>query len=183
MHWIGDLCAAMVMATFFFVIADEKRFSLRTRLMVAVLVALLAIGARNADRIIVSARAADSRVDCLGIGDSIMVGMRGLLPGCRINAVIGINSTAVAKLAAPANVLLVSMGSNWPTNPHLTDDIRTVKQFAPCVVFVAPVHPRPRSIIMSEALPVIFTPANDNVHPQNYRALAAAVNAARARCQ
>src|SRR3954453_11456513 len=56
-------------------------------------------------------------LDCLIIGDSIALWTGVQLPECRLHAVEGVPSATVVGYVAAAATLVVSAGSNDPTNP------------------------------------------------------------------
>jgi hypothetical protein len=57
--------------------------------------------------------------DCYVIGDSIAVGSAQAVRECRVDAKIGISSTAIASRAHHAKLVVISAGSNDSKNPRL----------------------------------------------------------------
>lgn len=68
----------------------------------------------------------------------------------------------------------ISAGSNDPANPRLESNLKAIRTRANAVrtVVIAPIAPRPRSIVCSiDPNCVTFHPARDNVHPRSLKEL------------
>jgi hypothetical protein len=130
---------------------------------------------------------ANAKQSCAVIGDSIAVGAAKYMRACRVNAKIGIPSSAVIARVDPlVDVNVVSAGSNDPFNPHLQANLENIRSRALRVIWILPVETRARAEVRAVATahgdPVIsFAPAGDHVHPRSdialTRSIAAAIDA------
>jgi hypothetical protein len=128
---------------------------------------------------------------CAIAGDSIALGTgtaEGLnanrRPPCTVDAKIGIPSAQVIGRVHPADLLVVSAGSNDPDNPKLQANLEAIRAKATGkVLWIVPVNARAASIVRLVAFKhsdgiVSFTPGRDHLHPKSYLPLIAAVNKA-----
>jgi len=77
---------------------------------------------------------------CAVIGDSIADMVQDFLPECDHNTKVGISSAAVlARVLAekPRSVIIVSAGSNDPTNPRLVANLAAIRAHGP-VIWIVP---------------------------------------------
>jgi hypothetical protein len=123
-------------------------------------------------------------VSCFIFGDCLALGLAAVLGGCASDAKVGISSTAVIQKAPTANydLVVISTGSNDPTNPRLSKNLETIrsKVHAGQVVWVRPVNAIAGRAVVAVALEhgdgaASVKPGRDNVHPRSYRVLAEAV--------
>jgi hypothetical protein len=131
---------------------------------------------------------APAKLSCAVVGDSIAVGAGQYMRTCKVNAKIGISSSAVIGRVDPsAYVNIVSAGSNDPANPDLRANLERIRSRASRVIWILPIETRARAEVQAVATahgdPVVsFAPAGDRVHPRSEIGLArsiAAVMAAR----
>src|SRR3954469_15899816 len=117
-------------------------------------------------------------LDCLIIGDSIALWTGVQLPECRLHAVEGVPSATVVGYVAAAATLVVSAGSNDPTNPDLGANLWGLRAKASGqVLWILPAHPKAAEVVKSIAHSwgdsvVGFAPGPDHVHPASFDALA-----------
>lgn len=126
---------------------------------------------------------------CMIVGDCIATrphGLGGRFSQCEVSAAVGLSSSAIVKRvpASPMKWLVISAGSNDPTNPRLEANLEAMRGRAKAdqVVWVAPVHPKAFEAVRKVAAKhgdrfVSFTPGRDNVHPKSYKSLASSVSA------
>jgi uncharacterized protein with von Willebrand factor type A (vWA) domain len=130
------------------------------------------------------ANAAGTQPSCAVVGDSIAVGAGQYMRACKVNAKIGISSSAViARVDPSAAVNVVSAGSNDPANPNLRANLERIRSRAKRVVWILPINGRARATVQNVAAahgdPVVsFAPAGDHVHPRSEAALARSITAA-----
>ena len=116
---------------------------------------------------------------CFLVGDSIGVGLSWYLKTCPASAKVGIPSKAVLKRTKQADVLIVSAGSNDPTNRRLEANLKAIrdKSGAATVIWIEPRHKRASAIVRKIAqrngdLVISFKAGKDKVHPRSYKRLA-----------
>lgn len=122
---------------------------------------------------------------CAVVGDSIANGLADFFAHCDANVKDSIGSAAIIpRVPAGKSVVLISAGSNDANNPALQKNLRAIRAKATGrVVWVVPVHPKPRAAVLSIAKEngdkfYTFTPANKNsIQPRNYEALARVLKA------
>lgn len=114
---------------------------------------------------------------CAIIGDSIAVGVGWQFRGCSISARGGISSRSVIGRMRPADVVVVSAGSNDPLNPRLWSNLNQIRSRAHGnVIWILPTQPRARMMVLAVARmhgdrTVSFIGGRDRVHPRSYAAL------------
>jgi hypothetical protein len=131
-----------------------------------------------------SANAAGSnpKSSCAVVGDSIAVGAGQFMRGCRVNAKIGISSSAViARVDPSAEVNVVSVGSNDPDNPKLRANLERIRSRAKRMIWILPIDSKARATVQAVAAMhgdrvVSFVPGGDRVHPRSEAALARSIN-------
>jgi hypothetical protein len=113
---------------------------------------------------------------CQIVGDSIAVGTSWALPGCRVNAKVGIPSyQVIARTASGYDWTVISAGSNDPLNPMLEANLRAIRKKAggPSI-WIVPQSTQAAATVMKVAKsyrePVVHFIANkvDHVHPVSY---------------
>lgn len=119
-------------------------------------------------------------------GDSIALGTAQAL-GWAHNARVGAPShEIISKVPTDTfNSLVLSAGSNDPTNPGLRSNLMAMRRKAgggSHVIWIEPVDPRARAVVDSVAhangdRTVSFTPGKDHVHPRSYGELARKIHA------
>ncbi|SNY91459.1 hypothetical protein SAMN04515647_1680 [Cohaesibacter sp. ES.047] len=116
---------------------------------------------------------------CFLVGDSIGVGLSWYLKTCPASAKVGLSSNAVLKRTEPADVLIVSAGSNDPDNKRLEANLKAIrdKSGAATVIWIEPRHKRASAIVRKIAqrngdLVIFFKAGKDKVHPRSYKRLA-----------
>ena len=120
-------------------------------------------------------------IECLVLGDSIAVGLGAQLRACVTDAQVGIGSAAIVGRAGPADVAVISAGSNDPHNPRLEANLRMIRaKVRGRVVWIVPQHRVAADAVTKVARfhgdqIVSFAPSQDRVHPRSYRELAASV--------
>ncbi|WP_319530809.1 hypothetical protein [uncultured Cohaesibacter sp.] len=141
-------------------------------LLIVSLFALLLVGACD------PSFATKSR-KCFLVGDSIGVGLSWHLKTCPASAKVGLSSKAVLKRTEPADVLIVSAGSNDPDNKRLEANLKAIrdKSGATAVIWIEPRHKRASAIVRKIAqrngdLVISFKAGKDRVHPRSYKRLA-----------
>lgn len=123
-------------------------------------------------------------MDCAVIGDSIGVGIA-QASGCKNMAQVGRRSSQQLALIKRINadVVVISLGSNDPTDPNLYRNLRRVRSSidARRVVWILPYNGYAREAAIRIALDHRDGTVNlrnfvskDNVHPLNYRNVARA---------
>lgn len=125
--------------------------------------------------------------DCLVIGDSLAVGLGAALKAqgrvCDVVAANGLTAWQIAMRAPQRRygIAFVSAGSNNPKNPHLEDDLRTLRSYvrAPKLVWVLPYDRTAAKAVSANAgetgglvVDAAWWPTADGVHPMEYRAMA-----------
>jgi hypothetical protein len=126
---------------------------------------------------------ADASPSCAIVGDSIAVGAGRYMRPCRVNAKIGISSSAViARVDPSAAVNVVSAGSNDPANPGLRANLERIRSRAKRVIWILPIDARARAAVETVAAahgdPVVsFAPSGDRVHPRSEASLARSIAA------
>lgn len=121
---------------------------------------------------------------CLAVGDSIAYGV-GQVLGCLIYAKVGLSSTEITRIQTPpADLCIVSAGSNDPKNPKLFDNLNKIGMNAnsscSTVVWVIPVDENAALQVRRQSniwrnKTVTFKPDTDGVHPQSYQHLGGAI--------
>lgn len=119
-------------------------------------------------------------IDCAIVGDSIAIGVAPYLPECEVHAKIGVPSLTIVGYVRDAAVVVISAGSNDPTNPKLYMHLRAIRaKITGRVIWILPQHPRAASMVRQAARPgdgiVTFRPAGDRVHPRSNTALARSI--------
>lgn len=125
--------------------------------------------------------------DCLVIGDSLAVGLAAALKAqgrkCDVVAAVGLTAWQVA-MRAPMRryaTAFVSAGSNNPKNPHLEDDLRTLRSYvrSPKLVWIMPYDRTAARAVSANAgetgglvVDAAWWPTADGIHPMDYRAMA-----------
>ncbi|MFT3700027.1 MAG: hypothetical protein QM831_43180 [Kofleriaceae bacterium] len=113
-------------------------------------------------------------------GDSIALGVAQTLHW-QHNARVGAPSSEIVNKVPNAHghyFMVISAGSNDPRNPHLFQNLETMRKRAGGgVLWIAPVDPHARSVVQKVAAEhgdhvVTFTPGKDHVHPRSYSELA-----------
>jgi hypothetical protein len=132
------------------------------------------------------ATAANAKPSCAVVGDSIAVGAGQYMRACKVNAKVGIVSSAViARVDSFVDVNVVSAGSNDPANPNLRANLERIRSRAHRVIWILPINTRARAEVQAVAtahgdLVVSFAPAGDHVHPRSdgdlARSIAAVMN-------
>jgi hypothetical protein len=126
---------------------------------------------------------APARPSCAVVGDSIAVGAGQYMRTCKVNAKIGISSSAVIGRVDPlADVNIVSAGSNDPANPDLRANLERIRSRARRVIWILPIETRARAEVQAVATahgdPVVsFAPTGDHVHPRSEIGLARSIAA------
>lgn len=121
-------------------------------------------------------------MDCVALGDSIAVGIS-QSSSCRRMAVVGYPSQKILVMSRNVNAdtVIISAGSNDPTNPSLRNNLYNIRKNvkAKKVVWVAPYDQTASSVVREVAnyfndRVVYLTEykTNDKVHPRNYSLLA-----------
>lgn len=119
--------------------------------------------------------------DCYILGDSIAVGSAQAVRECRVDAKIGISSTAIIGRAHDAALVVISAGSNDPKNPRLKQNLETIRAKASGrVLWVVPINGTAAETVKAVAARrgdglIFFAPAKDNVHPHYYGPIAAQI--------
>jgi hypothetical protein len=119
--------------------------------------------------------------DCYVIGDSIAVGSAQAVRECRVDAKIGISSTAIASRGHDAKLVVISSGSNDPGNPRLKQNLELVRSKARGrVLWIVPVDKTAADAVRAVAArhgdgAITFSAAKDNVHPRSYGPIAAQI--------
>jgi hypothetical protein len=127
--------------------------------------------------------AASAKPSCAVVGDSIAVGAGQYMRSCKVNAKIGILSSAVIARVDPfVNVNVVSAGSNDPANPNLHANLENIRSRARRVIWILPIETRARAEVQAVATahgdPVVsFAPSGDHVHPRSDFNLARSISA------
>jgi hypothetical protein len=126
---------------------------------------------------------APAKPSCAVVGDSIAAGAGQYMRTCKVNAKIGISSSAVIGRVDPsADVNIVSAGSNDPANPNLRANLERIRSRASRVIWILPIETRARAEVQAVATahgdPVVsFAPAGDHVHPRSEIGLARSIAA------
>jgi hypothetical protein len=123
-----------------------------------------------------------AQASCFIVGDSIALGLSRVMRECQVNAKGGLRSDEIAGLAVqPADITIVSSGSNDPRNPDLSSNLEATRgRIAGRTIWILPKNPVARSAVSSMAAKrndrtVAFTPLPNNKHPQSYQEIADAV--------
>jgi hypothetical protein len=125
----------------------------------------------------------DHKPSCAIVGDSIAAAAGPYVPACKVNAKIGIPSSAVIDRVDPsADVNVVSAGSNDPDNPQLRGNLERIRARGKRMIWILPIDTEARAAVQAVAAghgdPVVaFAPAGDNVHPLSEVALARSIAA------
>jgi uncharacterized protein with von Willebrand factor type A (vWA) domain len=125
----------------------------------------------------------DNEPSCAVVGDSIAVGAGKYMRACKVNAKIGISSSAVIdRVDSLADVNVVSAGSNDPDNPNLRANLERIRSRAKRMIWILPIDAQARAAVQAVAAvhgdPVVsFAPAGDHVHPLSEVALARSIAA------
>jgi len=124
---------------------------------------------------------------CFIVGDCIATrpfGLGGRFPACGVSAKVGASSAAIIPRIpkVPLSWLVISAGSNDPTNPQLPVNLESMRARAEAdrVVWVLPSHAVAAAIVRGVAERhgdnvVEFIAGRDRVHPRSYKAVAHAV--------
>jgi hypothetical protein len=121
--------------------------------------------------------------DCYVIGDSIAVGSAQAVRECRVDAKIGISSTAIASRAHNAKLVVISAGSDDSKNPRLKQDLELIRSKTKGrVLWIVPVDKTAADAVRAVAArhrdgAITFSAAKDNVHPRSYFPIAAQIRA------
>lgn len=116
-------------------------------------------------------------------GDSIAVGVAQQLHWAH-NAKVGAPSSNIVGRVpdhAGYNLVVISAGSNDPTNPRLGANLELMRRRAGGgVLWIAPVEPHARAVVNQVARAhgdhvVSFVPGRDGIHPRSYPELAHAI--------
>ncbi len=126
---------------------------------------------------------------CFIAGDCLATrphGLGGQFSRCGVSARVGASSAAIVPMVptGPVKWLVISAGSNDPTNPKLGANLEAMRARARAdrVIWVVPIHPTAARAVRAVAgghgdAVVTFEPGRDRVHPRSYRALARGVAA------
>jgi hypothetical protein len=126
-------------------------------------------------------------VSCFIVGDCIATrpfGLGGQFPACGVSAKVGAGSAAIIPRVpkAPLSWLVISAGSNDPTNPRLPVNLESMRARASAdrVVWVLPAHAiaaaKVRGVAERHGDGVVeFVAGRDRVHPRSYQAVADSV--------
>ena len=142
-----------------------------------------AVGALLAFATVAGAADLDHKPSCAVVGDSIAAGAGQYMPACKVNAKIGISSSAVIDRVDPsADVNVVSAGSNDPDNPQLRANLERIRARGKRMIWILPIDDGARAAVQAVAAehgdPVVsFAPAGDHVHPRSEVALARSIAA------
>jgi hypothetical protein len=125
---------------------------------------------------------------CAIVGDSIAVGTAQAeslparyRPPCTMDAKIGIPSAQVVGRVHAADLLVVSAGSNDPSNPKLEQNLLAIRAKATGkVLWIVPVPARAAAIVKKVAAIhhdgiISFKPGRDGLHPRSYAPIIAEV--------
>ena len=94
--------------------------------------------------LLVFVTAANAKQSCAVVGDSIAVGAGQYVRACKVNAKIGIVSSAVvSRVNSLVDVNVVSAGSNDPTNPNLQANLEKIRSRARRVIWILPIELAP----------------------------------------
>ncbi len=116
-------------------------------------------------------------------GDSIAMGLAGVLGGATSDAKVGISSAQIIARVRSADYLVVSAGSNDATNPQLAANLEAIRAKATgIVIWILPAVLTARTVVAQVALKhgdktVSFDAGADDVHPKSYQVLGDAVMA------
>lgn len=124
-------------------------------------------------------------MDCTVIGDSIAVGVSQYMK-CELMAQVGRATSTQASMMKWVNreTVVISLGSNDPTSPTLLQDLRRVRAsvVAERVVWLVPYNRSAARAVYRVAeerrdaiVDLRLFQTKDNVHPSNYREVAADV--------
>src|SRR5262245_14541179 len=96
---------------------------------------------------------ADGERTCALIGDSIAIEAGQYLLTCKLNAKIGIPSSAIiARVDAAAEINVVSAGSNDPDAPDLRMNLERIRARAKRVVWILPAITSARNAVRAVAI-------------------------------
>lgn len=117
-------------------------------------------------------------MSCLILGDSIAVGLSGVIKGCMVIAKVGMSSAWILAHAYGGNfdTVYLSSGSNDPYNPALEHNLMATREKYPNsrFAFIEPVNGRASAIVREVArqhndIVIGFIPGPDHVHPRSYQ--------------
>lgn len=120
--------------------------------------------------------------DCSAVGDSIAVGLAAAMH-CVPYAKVGRSSGTQAAImhSVSASLVIISLGSNDPSNPRLLQNLRSVRSkiAGKRVVWIAPFNQQAAASVFKAAaengdgvVALSGMPSHDHVHPANYHTLA-----------
>lgn len=124
-----------------------------------------------------------ARAECILIGDSIAYEVARFVPECRRDAWSGLRSDEIIARVHPADVLVVSAGTNDWNNPDLEKNLRAIRSKASAkVVWISPDPPVGAAAVRRVAKAhgdriIRFAVSDDKVHPASYAALADQIRA------
>jgi hypothetical protein len=124
-------------------------------------------------------------LECLLIGDSIAAGILSVNPECVSYATVGASSDQIVThyagfAGAAASYVVISMGSNWPTNPRNYGNAQKLRRGirSPCVIWILPYNRKAAEVIKLVAeenqdsyIDLAAQPTKDKVHPVSYKRL------------
>jgi hypothetical protein len=118
---------------------------------------------------------------CLVAGDSIALALSAHIPGCLVDAKVGLPSGDIVARVKAADVVVLSAGSNDPHNPRLVDNLKAMRAKARGrVIWIVPTNHTAAAAVNRVAMQfrdkaIPFVPGSDRVHPISYQTLAASV--------
>lgn len=118
------------------------------------------------------------------VGDCLAVGLAQQLPHDIVDAKVGVPSADIIHRVHPADVLIVSAGSNDPENTSLLGNLNAIRRKATGrVIWIVPIHKRAAALVTEVGMRngdslIHFVPGGDNIHPKSYIALARRVRPA-----
>lgn len=116
-------------------------------------------------------------IDCVYIGDSIAVGLQQLDRHCAVYAKVGANTNFITKHyfgKGGQSYTVISMGSNWPDNPHNRQNAINLRNsiHSDIVIWIVPYDRGVASVIRGVAMEfkdsymdLKAIPSKDHVHP------------------
>lgn len=121
-------------------------------------------------------------IDCAYIGDSIAVGLQQVDHHCVVHAKVGAGSDFIVNNYSSKDreaYTIVSMGSNWPSNPNNyrnASKLRASFAKAQLVIWILPYDRKAAAVIRQVAkehgdayVDLAVFPSKDHVHPRNYK--------------
>jgi len=119
-------------------------------------------------------------IDCAYIGDSIAVGLQQLDRQCEVHAKVGANTDFITRNFVGqygGDYTIISMGSNWPDNPHNRENAMKLRKslHSSQVIWILPYNRTAARVIREVAMQfndsyveLSGIPSKDGLHP-NYR--------------